>query len=171
MRWSSRFVAQRDQSNGGAGGTALVLLLGLLPTLGDLRTKSGHSFYFSVKRQAFWHLELNVHFPAASFMNSISAHDPKLSYGLLQSGRRVGCLISVFRFRKPAVGQLVLPAKCGRSDPKKSSCTNGCSLIRYRTLGPVGCQTVDRPERTLAIGAACVRSEKVTGRRTGNGPE
>ena len=46
--------------------------------------------------------------------------------------------------------EFVLSARCGRSDPKKSSCANGCSLIRYRTLAPVGCQTVDRPDRQLA---------------------
>ena len=43
------------------------------------------------------------------------------------------------------------PARNGRSDPKKSRFANGCSLIKYRTLGPVGCQTVDRPKATLAL--------------------
>ena len=45
----------------------------------------------------------------------------------------------------------VLPARCGPSDPKKARCANGCSLIRYRTLGPVGCQTVDRPQLPLGL--------------------
>ncbi len=41
----------------------------------------------------------------------LSEIDPYPSDGLLQSGRRVGYRISEFRFHKPAVGQIVLPAR------------------------------------------------------------
>lgn len=45
----------------------------------------------------------------------MSLDDPKPSHRLLQSGRCGECRISEFRFRKPAVGQLVLPARSGQT--------------------------------------------------------
>jgi hypothetical protein len=38
---------------------------------------------------------------------------------LLQSGRRMKCQISGFRFHKPAIGQIVLPATSGHISLEK----------------------------------------------------